>query len=38
MTPIHCLMTNENIKVDPELLQFIENMAPGALAAVDEYA
>ena len=36
-TPIHYLMENEN-KVDAEFLKTIEDVAPGALAAVDGYA
>ena len=37
-TPIHCLMKNSNLKVDAEFLKAIDVLAPGALAAVDEYA
>ena len=31
-------MENSNSKVDAELLKTIDVLAPGALAAVDEYA
>ena len=36
-TPIHLLMENSN-KVDLQLLKAIDDLAPGALAAVDKYA
>ena len=31
-------MENSNLKVDAEFLKTIDVLAPGALAAVDEYA
>ena len=30
-------MENKNVKVDAELLKTIDDVAPGVLAAVDEY-
>ena len=37
-TPIHDLMSNPTVKVDAGFLKAIDDLAPGALAAVDKYA